>query len=138
MGERELMPLNFVFPKNLVPGLTVLVATVLLLWVIFSGLTSGKTKAQGETILRNAGAVAEGLDFFYNDQNRFPSNSEFADTGIMLTYFTKFPPVKLSSKNCPEIYAYKNLSAKSYELDFCLPKEIENFSGGWNKEVFNK
>lgn len=105
---------------------------VILLMCLRLGYGSGQRLAEAEVVALNARAVAGGLEFFYNDNARFPTAAEFADTKVMGTYLTGFPPVGFVSGTCDQSYQYRRLRAGSHELYFCLPKGIEGFRQGWN------
>ncbi len=110
-----------------------LLAAVILFWAIHSGSDTGKNLAQASMVSQNAQFLAQGFDFFYQDQNRFPSALEFADNNLMNGYYANFPPLSFASQVCPESFIYKRPSAKSFEINFCLPAGFSTYSKGWNK-----
>lgn len=77
--------------------------------------------------------LQKGLDIFFKDQDRFPYVEEFSDTNVLLTYFSKLPDNVSKNSNCLTNFDYKWVSAKNYELDFCLAANLGNFKKGWNK-----
>ncbi len=119
--------------KNILALLTVLIAAVILFWTISSAINSGKKIAQAETVASNAQALTKALEYFYNDQERFPSAGEFIDKNSMGLYLSVFPLSDITSETCSQTYSYKRPSTASYELSFCLPKTQSNFNAGWNK-----
>lgn len=119
--------------KNVWLFLSSLAVAVILLWAIFSGTNIGKALAQTELVYNNAGSIASSLDFFYSDQNRFPTVPEFEDQNIMGNYFNSFPPAELASQNCSSSFIYKRISFTQYELNFCLPLSFSGYKKGWNR-----
>lgn len=112
-----------------------MVTAVILLWCVLAGWSSGKKTAQSEAVLANAAALKQSLDYFYLDQDRFPSALEFTDQDrkIMLSYLSYFPIAEFPAKNCPQSYVYKNTGTKSFQLKYCLPKAINGYQSGWNQ-----
>lgn len=105
-------------------------AAVLLLSIIL-GAKEGQKVAQSEQIIRTGQNIFAGLNYFYKDQNRYPTVSEFSDKSIMLNYFSAFPPVQFVSGSCTASFVYKRSDSKNFELDFCLPTSLKNYSKGW-------
>jgi hypothetical protein len=129
---------NVYIPKKLGVGLTVLFATVILLWSFTAAFRSGKNVAQSEFVLQTADSLATGLEYFYNDQGRYPSALEFMDQSIMVNYFTVFPPVEFMSQTCQSNFVYKRPTLKNYQLNFCLPKAAAGWPVGWSQIVKSK
>ena len=117
--------------------LAVIVVAVILFFGVFLGLSSGKHKAQSQAIATNTESLQKALEFFYSDQNRYPTALEFANTAIMSQYMSSFPPANIVSKNCPETFTYKQQSVSSYQLRFCLPAAYGGAAAGWNSIVHN-
>lgn len=99
---------------------------------IFMGVKVGRELAQSEAVLISTENLQKGFDFFYNDQNRYPSLAEFEDKAVMLNYFSSYPPLEFLSQKCAQSYIYKRLSLKSLELSVCLPRPLGGYAGGWN------
>ena len=113
----------------------VIVVAVVLFYGIYRGANKGASAAKSEVVLANARAIAAGLDYFYADQNRYPSQEEFADTNLMLAYISGYPPISIGGGACvPNAanYGYHTLDFKGYELNFCLPSSVEQFPEGVN------
>lgn len=112
----------------------VIVVAVVLFYGVYRGVSTGTLSAKSQVVLANAKALAAGLNFFYADQNRYPSQEEFADTNLMLAYITGYPPVAINGGSCVSTtnYGYHTLDFKGYELNFCLPASVENFPPGLN------
>lgn len=111
---------------------------VVLFYGLYRGYSGGNLDAKSETVISNARAVVEGLNYFYADQNRYPSQEEFADANLMLAYISGYPPASIAGGPCtgePAAsggFTYRSLDFKTYELDFCLPSKTGNFPAGLN------
>ena len=115
------------------------VLSILIVLLSFLGINRGKDRAKAQAILENTKAIVSSLDFFYNDNNRFPTADEFANKELMQSYFSTYPDFQSwSSKNCAPAYGYTRPSARSYKLDFCLPASAEDYKAGWNEIVNSK
>jgi hypothetical protein len=121
------------FTQRLLQNLLIILLLVFLalgvLWAVVSGSRAGKSAV----ILKNAAALKDGLQYFQADQNRYPTAVEFKDRNIMLNYFSAFPPQTLPGGSCTQTFDYSSPTAKTFELDFCLPKAKAGFLAGWNK-----
>ena len=105
---------------------------VVLFWSIFSGINVGHKVAQSKAISQTAKNLNLGLQYFYSDQNRFPSATEFADQNTMRNYFSVFPPADFISSNCSQSFVYKRINEDSFQLNFCLPLANGAHQAGWN------
>ena len=123
---------NLVFLNKYKNILTVLLAAVILFLAIIKGLGAGQQAAEAQVEIQTAKNLASGFQYFYGDQNRFPSAVEFADSSVMAAYFNNFPPANFISANCNENFVYKNISDKNFQLDFCLPTAVGGYQAGWN------
>jgi hypothetical protein len=112
--------------------LSSLLAAVILLLAVFLGASAGKQLATSETIIQTAQNLSAGAQYFYNDQNRYPTASEFADQNTMLNYFNVFPPQNFVSKNCSQSFVYKRTDDSNFSLSFCLPGAFGAYQSGWN------
>lgn len=112
--------------------LSSLAAAAVLLLAILLGANSGRTAAQAQIIAQTASNLSSGLNYFFSDQNRFPTATEFSDQNLMLNYFSTWPPVDFGTGACSQSYIYKRVSANSYQLSFCLPQATGKFQQGWN------
>jgi hypothetical protein len=115
--------------QNLLIGLLVVLLCLGIFWAFVAGTRAGKSAV----ILKNTAALKDGLQYFQADQNRYPTAVEFKDGNIMLNYFSAFPPLTLTGGSCTTTFDYQSPTAKTFELDFCLPKASQGFSAGWNK-----
>lgn len=110
----------------------VVVVAVILFFGIYRGVSSGILSGKSEIVLTNTRTIVKGLDYFYADQNRYPSQEEFGNTNLMLAYLTGYPPIDISGGVCTTSYGYHSLDFKTYELHFCLPVSVEKFPAGLN------
>ena len=113
-----------------VAGLTALV--ILTLGLLYFAVVYGQRSAQGRQIVKDSKAITQALEYFYQDQNRYPSNDEFLDQNVMRQYLSNFPPQEFVSGGCEASYEYQNNFRSDYELRFCLPKGVSGYSTGWN------
>lgn len=109
----------------------ILLLGVGLWWALTAGIRAGKSKI----VLKNAAALRTGLNYFLEDQDRYPTALEFQDKNIMLNYLSPFPPVNVVSGICKQSFSYKSPTADTYELTFCLPKASGGFPAGQNKVI---
>lgn len=111
-------------------GLAILLA--LAVFVIWRAVINGSRAAQSRQVLKDATAIKVALDYFYKDQNRYPSIDEFKDQNIMRQYFSNFPPQEFVSGVCDSSFDYVNTFRNDYELRFCMPKGVRGYQTGWN------
>lgn len=104
----------------------------LLLWYAYS---SGQQAGQSRQIVKDATSIRQALEYFYQDQNRYPSTDEYKDANLMRQYLSGFPPQEFVSKTCPSTYQYVNNFRNDYELRICLPKGVLGYKTGWNKII---
>jgi hypothetical protein len=123
---------SVVFSKKVLATLSSLVLAVVLFMVLMWAMNKGKRQAEAELIIQNTQAIQESLEFFFRDQNRYPSALEFSNLNIMNSYLNPYPPLKLVSKSCNETFVYKRPAPVVYQLNFCLPIATKGFKQGWN------
>lgn len=114
-----------------------LLVAVILVMAMILGSNSGKKLAEVEIVNKNTANIVVGLDYFFQDQDRYPNAVEYADTSVMLNYFNTFPPVSYTSDKCSESYVYKRVSSKQFSLDYCLIQDYKGKNEGWNRYVSN-
>jgi hypothetical protein len=120
------------FTKELWQTVAVICVAVVLLLVTFIGIGAGQNKAQSEAIYATTQAFSRGFENFYNDQDRYPTASEFSDEKIMGNYFIPFPGSLFGSAACATNYTYKRPSLGQFQLFFCLPSGTAGLGSGWN------
>lgn len=99
---------------------------------VWLAISNGQKSAQSRQIIKDATALTAALEYFYEDQNRYPSRDEFSDQNVMRQYADNFPPQQFLSVNCATNYEYINTFRSDYELRFCLPKGVAGYQAGWN------
>lgn len=124
--------MNFHFSNKIKILLSSLIAAVVLLLAIFGGLGQGKKISQAQIIIQTAKNVIVALQYFYQDQNRYPSATEFENQNLMLVYFSNFPLPDYPSSNCSHSFDYKRPDAAEFQLSFCLPTAQPGYVAGWN------
>lgn len=130
--------MNFKINTKITIILSSLIVAVLLFVAIFQGAKAGKDTAQADAIIEAAQNLSAGLEYFYNDQDRFPNVLEYGDQNIMLNYFNVFPVPSFVSSFCRESFVYKKNTSSGVSLSFCLPKEAGGYQKGWNILNFSK
>jgi len=119
-------------------SIAVILVTAVFLSAIFFGASRGKAVAVAESSFSGAKEIQKGLDYFYKDQNRFPTVEELFSTNIALTYFSTVPSDVSETSVCQQNFSYSRLSLNSYQLDFCLAVAVEGYQRGWNRIIEQK
>lgn len=116
-----------------------LVLFIVLLSLAVFGQGRGKDQAKAKEIVASVGSIVSSLDFFYNDNNRFPTADEFASKEIMQDYFSVYPDFNTWSEGaCDAGFNYTRPNTKAYKLDFCLPSNSGEYKKGWNEIANSK
>lgn len=123
---------NFQFSNKIKIFLSSLAVAVVLLWAIFSGISAGNKTAQAQMLVEASKNAASSAQYFYQDQNRYPTPEEFENQNLMLNYMTNFPLPNFPSPGCSQSFAYKRLDINSFQLSFCLPVSSGGYSAGWS------
>ncbi|MEK7618344.1 MAG: hypothetical protein AAB410_04310 [Patescibacteria group bacterium] len=105
------------------------------IFLAMSGWSSGKIMAQDAFVVSNLPGIKQGLQFAFNDLDRYPQVLEFQDQKLMQNYFKPFPFKEFNSNTCPQTYLYKRISLESYEFSFCLENSRQGYKAGWNKII---
>ena len=109
----------------------ILVAVFVIL--VLGGATAGRKKAQSAMVLSQAQGLIKALDFFYGDNDRFPTADEFANEQIMFNYLSRYPATAdVQTSVCPQSFVYLRSSPQSFQLNFCLPRVTGAYQKGWN------
>lgn len=130
--DRKNIKVNFHFSNKIKILLSSLIAAVVLLLAIVWGINNGKKIAQAKIIIQTSKNAVSALQYFYQDQNRYPTAVEFADQNLMLNYMSNFPLPDYPSSNCSQSFVYKRADAATYQLSFCLPTAEGGYQAGWN------
>ncbi len=111
----------------------ILFLVILLALLLWWGWNNGTQAAESKTIIKNAEVMTQGFDYFYKDQNRYPTTGEFTEDNLMRTYIANYPPQNFTSETCKATYDYFSASPQTYELRMCLPKAVNGYQEGWNR-----
>ncbi|HMQ02211.1 MAG TPA: hypothetical protein PKD79_04080, partial [Candidatus Doudnabacteria bacterium] len=95
-------------------------------------VVNGQRSAQSRQVVKDVSAITQALEYFYQDQNRYPAIGEFEDQNVMRQYLSNFPPQEFTSGVCPQSFGYANTFRNDYELRFCLSKGVRGYQAGWN------
>lgn len=123
---------NFHLSNKIKIFLGSLIAAVILLLAVFSGISNGHKISQAEMLVQTSKNASLSLQYFYQDQNRYPTALEFDDQSLMLNYMSNFPLPDYPSSGCGESFIYKRPDANAFQLSFCLPVSSEGYAAGWN------
>ncbi len=118
--------------ENLFSYITVGTLAVFLLLLAGWGWQRGVRDAQSAFVVHQANELSKGLQFFYNDEQRYPSAAEYDNTAFMVKYFGQFPPFAPVSNQCPQNFIYKRPQASAYELAYCLPGQFGQLTAGYH------
>ncbi len=123
---------------KIVPRLATCLSLIILVSLIFIGLGRGRALARAIVTFENAKQIKLAVNYFFSDNNRYPTVSEFSDPAVMNSYLSNFPAALPASPLCPQSFAYKQLAPNSYQLNFCLDAGTKGYSKGWNGETESK
>lgn len=118
--------------QRLIQNTIVIIVVIVLIFCVRWGFSAGRDIARTKITAANVASIQRGLDFFYSDQSRYPSISEFENLDYMKVYFDNFPPQNFKYELCSPHYAYTTFRQLSYQLDFCLPRSKGNLVKGKN------
>jgi predicted nucleic acid-binding Zn ribbon protein len=122
--------------SNIRNSLIIVILAIVVLVLVFVGISNGKRQAKSALILNWASEETLALEYFYRDNNRFPTADEFARPEVMGNYFVKAPEgVNIQTEQCPEILKYIRPRTENYELYFCLPRAQDGYNLGLNQFV---
>lgn len=119
--------------KKWINYFTVTLLAVVFLLVLLWGVGSGKSKAHSEISLNQTMQIQIALEYFFRDNDMYPSSFEFKDVKIMGSYFNQFPIGFATTDMCKENFIYNRVKLNQYELSFCLDTQIQDFQKKWNK-----
>ncbi len=124
--------MNFHFSNKIKILLSSLIAAVVLLLAVVGGVNNGKKIAQAKILIQTSKSAASALQYFYQDQNRYPTATEFENQNLMLSYFSNFPLPNYPSSACSQSFVYKRADPAAFSLSFCLPVASSGYQAGWN------
>ena len=99
----------------------------------FYGFRAGRDLAKSHLVVQQVAASMRALDYFYADQDRYPSSSEFGDQGRLGVYATLVPFPQVTSKDCPGTLAYDTFDERSFVLSYCVTREFDGQAKGVHK-----
>lgn len=88
----------------------------------FFGFRAGKDLARSDVTLQQIKGVVAGLNYFYADQDRYPTPQEFIAQSALGVYVAEVPVWGVASKLCPVPYVYDTFDQRSFRLTYCLPR----------------
>jgi choline-glycine betaine transporter len=111
---------------------TIAIALVGILFVItvLFGVRSGVRRAQSYAVLDTVAQVKQAVDYFYSDNNRYPSAVEFNAASSMGTYLQPFPAHEFRSAGCQQSITYRYTNQQQYQLDYCIPSDVQDSTAG--------
>jgi hypothetical protein len=118
--------------QRLIQNSIVVVVLIILTLCVWYGFRAGRDIARTRVTATNVASIQQGLEFFYHDQNRYPSLTEYEDSKLMDIYFNNFPPEHFMYETCTPSYQYSTFRQLSFALDFCLPRSMGALVKGKN------
>lgn len=106
---------------------------LVLLVVIHLGASSGKKRSFSESMAAMSLEHVKALDFFFQDNARFPTADEFAGESFVNRYFNREPQPLTPVGECPGEVIYTRPSFNAYQLNFCLETQVGEYKEGWNQ-----
>jgi hypothetical protein len=113
----------------------VVLGLVLLSVVLTStfGFRAGRDLAKSYLVVKQVAASMKALDYFYQDQDRYPSSAEFDDKSALGVYATLVPFPQVTSKDCPGTLAYDTFDERNFTLSYCITRELAGQAKGVHK-----
>ncbi len=115
--------------KNAVVG----VVWFVLLVVLFVAFFVGRDLARSNFAFKQVGQIISGLDYFYQDNDRFPSEVEFSEVNLMQKYYANLPYYSVVSKKCPSPIEYTSFDRLTFQIDFCIPRNYFGWMAGQHR-----
>ena len=122
-----------ILQNSLVVGFALLV--LLMVWL---GINSGQARAQSKLIVSNAEAIAQGIGYFQNDYDRFPTEREYETVELMDSYFEPWPETQFVTDACAQSIGYENSRFNEYSLEVCLPSGYQGLPEGFSEFTVSK
>jgi len=115
----------------LIRGIAIGIAGIIFTIVIGFGARAGYRRAQSTVVFKNTGELVKALDFFKQDNNRFPTATEFGDQNAFGRYLTTgFPLKQLAAGDCNKSYDYLLVNPATYSLTVCLSSSVSSSPAG--------
>jgi|SRR6185503_8487970 len=118
---------------TLIRAITITLCGIVFMLVMGFAVRSGYRRAQSSILYDNTGQLSLALEYFKQDNNRYPSTNEFTDQNSFGRYLNGFPLKPLTSGICNNSYQYVLINPLMYELDVCLPVSVESLPAGVQK-----
>lgn len=106
----------------------VMIFVVVIVWGVFNGIKAARSKS----ILNDARTITTALQYFFEDQDRYPTGLEFTDDNLMAPYLSNLPAQEFPDNRCTQSFNYSNPFPRQFQLDVCLSKGIGSANVGWN------
>jgi type II secretory pathway pseudopilin PulG len=98
---------------------------------IFSGVSSGKDQAT----YKNLATISNALQFYYSDQDRYPSETQFNDQKILVPFYTSAVSKPVNAEGvCKNFdnFIYTQQAPSNFQIDFCLEQGVNGLSRGFH------
>lgn len=113
-----------------VRGAVIAIILLILFLTSFFGFRAGRDLAKSTLTLQQVQGVLQGLDYFYSDQDRYPSPTEYESKGVMAWYLSPIPVPGVVSKQCPTTITYDTFDERAFTLRYCLPRATAGQAAG--------
>lgn len=128
------MPLNLEALAQTKQQLIILIAAfILFILAIIFGIMSGRWSAKANADYQNVMHLNAALNYYFSDQDRYPSADEFYNQKILVPqYLTSMPIVAGTGGVCAgyDQYFYSQSEPARFSLKFCLLKPVASLSKG--------
>lgn len=98
---------------------------VILATISFFGFRAGRDLARADLAVKQTAATMKALDYFFSDQDRYPTATEFGDPQTFGIYLSQVPIPLVASKQCPRPLAYSTFNQRTFVMRYCLPREFQ-------------
>lgn len=113
-----------------VRGTIVVIILFFVFLASFFGFRAGRDLAKSSATLELAHVTMRGLDYFFSDQDRYPSPLEFGESQSFGTYVSRVPLPSFISKQCPVTTTYDTFDERAFEFTYCLPRASGDQTAG--------
>lgn len=113
----------------------IVIGVLFLIWVFVMGVgfRNGYYVAQARYVNKTTAEILKSFKYFYSDQGRYPTETEFTNSDIMGMYVFPFPPLQFASGVCDFSFSYGQDTTQSFRLLVCVPKAFANLKVGFNQ-----
>jgi hypothetical protein len=92
------------------------VVLFIVLLTSLAGFRAGRDLAKADVTLKQVDVLMKGLDYFYNDQDRYPSATEFEDKSALGTYVSSLPVLKYLKNNKKDVLVLARADRTAREM----------------------